>query len=161
MTDLVTSMGARAVLRFIRLVYLRRGSLVGRSSCNNVDPSPRNESTIDRLPPPSLRVRSPSRSTQEEMDGRQCSSRNELESTCGRRLTRAAAVIRFLTPPMPQHVPISSPFQVCFSVGARVGRGGAIYQNVSPLVSANGRRPTPISRTTLAAGREGGSVFQN
>ena len=34
--------------------------------------------------------------------------------------------------------------------GARVGRGGAIYQNVSPLVSANGRRPAPISRTTLA-----------
>ena len=52
----------------------------------------------------------------------------------------------------------------CFSLfsvsgmflGARVGRGGAIYQNVSPLVSANGRRPTPIFRTTLAAGREGG-----
>ena len=43
--------------------------------------------------------------------------------------------------------------------GARVGWGGAIYQNVSPLVSANGRRPAPISRTTLA--REGGSLFQN
>ena len=95
------------------------------------------------------------RSTQEEMDGRQCSSRNELESTCGRVADSPVllhAVIRFLTPPMPQHVPISSPFQVCFTAV-----GGAIYQNVSPLVSANGRRPAPISRTTLAAGREGPS----
>ena len=94
------------------------------------------------------------RSTQEEMDGRQCSSRNELESTCGRVADSPVllhAVIRFLAPPMPQHVPISSPFQVCFSAV-----GGAIYQNVSPLVSANGRRPAPISRTTLA-GREGPS----
>ena len=83
------------------------------------------------------------RSTQEEMDGRQCSSRNELESTCG----RLSAVIRFLAPPMPQHVPISSPFQVCFSAV-----GGAIYQNVSPLVSANGRRPAPISRARHSQG---------
>ena len=88
------------------------------------------------------------RSTQEEMDGRQCSSRNELEPTCGRVADSPVllhAVIRFLAPPMPQHVPISSPFQVCFTAV-----GGAIYQNVSPLVSANGRRPAPISRTTLA-----------
>ena len=77
---------------------------------------------------------------------------NSSRRVLGRRLIRAAgAVIRFLTPPMPQHVPISSPFQVCFTVA-----GGAIYQNVSPLVSANGRRPAPISRTTLA-GREGPS----
>ena len=58
---------------------------------------------------------------------------------------------------MPQHVPISSPFQVCFSVGARVGRGGAIYQNVSPLVSANGRRtPTDLPRAITTLGRKAG-----
>ena len=90
------------------------------------------------------------RSTQEEMDGRQCSSRNELESTCGRQLTRAAACCNKVF-----NTASASTCSYLFSVsgmfhGARVGRGGAIYQNVSPLVSANGRRPTPISRTTLA-----------
>ena len=126
-----------------------------RSSCNNVDPSPRNESTIDRLPPPSAL---PLRSTQEEMDGRQCSSRNELESTCARPPTHPCCCNKVFS------TANASTCSYLFSVsgmfhGARVGRSGAIYQNVSPLVSANGRRPTPISRTSLA-GREG-PLFQN
>ena len=82
---------------------------------------------------------------------------NSSRRVLGRRLTRAACGCNKVF-----NTANASTCSYLFSVsgmfhGARVGWGGAIYQNVSPLVSANGRRPTPISRTTLAAGREGPS----